>query len=115
MAVDCIFCKIVAGEIPSTRLYQDESVTAFRDIHPVAPTHILIVPKKHLASINEVELQDELLVGHLFTVARKLAEQEKIQQSGYRLILNTGPDAGQEVFHLHLHLLGGQRMRHPMG
>jgi len=115
MSVDCIFCKIVTGEIPSTRVYQDELVTAFRDIHPAAPTHILIVPNKHLASTNELEMQDEAMVGHLFSVARKLAEQEKIQDSGYRLIINTGPDAGQVVFHLHLHLLGGQHMRHPMG
>ena len=112
---DCIFCKIIAGDIPSTKLYQDEMVTAFRDIHPAAPTHVLIVPNRHLASINEVEAQDEALIGHLFTVARKLAEQEGIQETGYRLIINTGPDSGQVVFHLHLHLLGGHRMRHPMG
>ncbi len=115
MSGDCIFCKIVSGEIPSTGVYKDGLVTAFRDIHPAAPTHILIVPNKHLASINELEEQDESLVGHLFTVARKLAEQEKIKDSGYRLIVNTGPNAGQEVFHLHLHLLGGHHMRYPMG
>ncbi len=115
MSNDCIFCKIVSGEIPSPKLYSDELVTAFRDIHPKAPTHILVVPNKHLASVNEVEPEDEAVVGRLFTAARKLAEQEGIAQSGYRLIVNTGANGGQEVFHLHLHLLGGQRMRHPMG
>jgi histidine triad (HIT) family protein len=115
MDPDCLFCKIVAGEIPGEKVYSDEQVTAFRDIHPVAPTHILIVPNKHLASTNEISAGDEQLVGHLFNVARQLADQEGIDESGYRLIINTGPDAGQVVFHLHLHLIGGHRMRHPMG
>lgn len=112
---DCIFCKIIADEIPSDRLYQDGRVTAFRDINPVAPTHILIVPNRHIASINELTKTDEQLVGQLFTTARQLAEQEGIQESGYRLIINTGNDGGQEVQHLHLHLIGGHKMRHPMG
>jgi len=112
---DCIFCKIIAGEIPSEKLYTDEQVTAFRDINPVAPTHILIVPNRHIASNNEVTSEDEALVGHLFTTARQLAEQEGIDQSGYRLIINTGPDGGQIVYHLHLHLIGGHKMRYPMG
>jgi histidine triad (HIT) family protein len=112
---DCIFCKIIAGEIPSDRLYQDGRVTAFRDINPVAPIHILIVPNRHIASINELTKTDEQLVGQLFTTARQLAEQEGIQESGYRLIINTGEDGGQEVQHLHLHLIGGHKMRHPMG
>lgn len=112
---DCIFCKIIAGEIPSSRLYQDEEVTAFRDINPVAPTHILIVPNRHIASVNDLSASDERLVGRLFTVARQLAEEQGIHESGYRLIINTGKDGGQEVLHLHLHLMGGHRMRHPMG
>jgi len=111
----CIFCKIIAGEAPGDILYQDDQVTAFRDIHPVAPTHVLVVPNQHIASVNELEAEDEALVGHLFTVARQLAEQEGILDSGYRLIVNTGPHGGQVVYHLHLHLIGGQRMRHPMG
>jgi histidine triad (HIT) family protein len=111
----CLFCKIIAGEIPSQKLFQDEQVTAFRDIHPVAPTHVLIIPNKHIASVNELAPEDEKVVGYLFTVAKKLAEQEGIRDTGYRLILNTGPHAGQEVFHLHLHLIGGQKMRYPMG
>ncbi len=115
MTNDCIFCKIIAGEIPSTQVYQDEQVTAFHDIHPVAPTHILIIPNKHIPAINDLAPGDEQLVGHLFTTAKELAGQAGITESGYRLIINTGPDGGQEVFHLHLHLIGGQKMRHPMG
>jgi len=113
--MECIFCKIVDGQAPSEMLYQDEQVTAFRDIHPVAPTHVLIIPNHHVASVNDLTAEDEQVIGHLFSVARMLAEQEGIHQSGYRLIVNTGPHAGQLVFHLHLHLIGGQRMRYPMG
>ncbi len=112
---DCIFCKIISGEIPSPHIYHDQQVTAFRDIHPVAPVHVLIVPNEHIPSNNDLDAGHEALVGHLFTVAAKLAEQEGIAQSGYRLIVNNGPDAGQEVFHLHLHLIGGHKMRYPMG
>jgi len=112
---DCIFCKIVAGEIPSSQIYADDLVTAFRDINPSAPTHVLIVPNRHIASVNDLKTEDEPLVGHLFMVAQQIAAQEGIDASGYRLIINSGPDGGQEVFHLHLHLLGGQRMRYPMG
>ena len=112
---DCIFCKIVAKEIPTDFLYRDELVTAFRDIHPVAPTHILIIPNKHIASNNAVSEEDEPLLGRLFTTARKLAEEEGIDESGYRMILNTGSHGGQVVFPLHLHLIGGQKMKHPMG
>jgi histidine triad (HIT) family protein len=114
-AGECTFCKIIAGEIPSELEFSDEQVTAFRDINPVAPTHILIVPNRHIPSTNQISAQDEALVGHMINVARQLAEKEAIQDSGYRLIINTGPDAGQVVFHLHLHLIGGQPMRHPMG
>jgi len=111
----CTFCKIISGQAPSKKLYQDELVTAFRDIHPVAPTHVLIVPNKHIASVNELTPQDEQVIGHLYTIARQIAEQEGIDQSGYRLIINTGYDGGQVIYHLHLHLIGGQRMRYPMG
>lgn len=115
MLDDCIFCKIVAGKSPSRQVYSDDLVTAFHDIHPVAPVHLLVVPNIHLASVNEITSQDETLVGHIVNVARLLANQFGIDQSGYRLILNTGPHAGQAVYHLHLHLIGGQRMRFPMG
>lgn len=115
MTNSCIFCKIVSGDARATILYRDEQVTAFRDSHPVAPTHILIVPNRHLESVGTLETEDEQLTGHLFTVARKLAEEEGIAKGGYRLIINTGSNGGQTIFHLHLHLIGGQRMRHPMG
>lgn len=115
MTDTCIFCKIVSNEAQATIVYRDEQVTAFRDIHPVAPTHILIVPNKHIESVNTLEAEDEQLMGHLFTTAGKLAKEEGIEKGGYRLITNTGIDGGQTVFHLHLHLIGGQRMRHPMG
>ena len=111
----CIFCNIIAGKNPSQMLYQDEQVSAFRDIHPVAPTHVLVVPNKHIASMNDLAPEDEPMIGHLFTVARQIAEEEGIAESGYRLIANTGPHAGQAVFHLHLHVIGGNRMRYPMG
>jgi histidine triad (HIT) family protein len=112
---DCVFCKIVKGQAPSQKLFQDERATAFRDIHPVAPTHVLVIPNKHIASLNDITEEDESLMGYLFSVARSIAEQEGISQTGYRLILNTGPHAGQAVFHLHLHVIGGHRMRFPMG
>ena len=111
----CTFCEIIAGKAPGEIVFRDELVTAFRDIHPVAPTHVLVVPNQHIASVNDLAPEDETLVGHLFTVARQLARQEGIDQTGYRLIVNTGPHGGQVVFHLHLHLIGGQRMRFPMG
>lgn len=115
MSDACIFCKIIAGEIPSQKVYSDELVTAFRDIQPAASTHLLIVPNRHIASANELTEADEAVTGRMMTVAKKLAVQEGIAENGYRLIVNTGPYAGQVVYHLHLHLLGGQKMRHPMG
>ena len=123
MTDSCIFCKIVStglnasvsNEVQATIIYRDEQVTAFRDAHPVAPTHILIVPNKHIESVGTLEAEDEQLMGHLFTVARKLADEEGIAKGGYRLITNTGPNGGQTIFPLHLHLIGGQRMRYPMG
>jgi histidine triad (HIT) family protein len=112
---DCIFCKIVKGEIAGNIVYNDEQVTAFRDINPAAPTHILIVPNKHIDSVNMMIVDDELLIGHLFTAAKNIAAKEGIADGGYRLIINTNADAGQTVFHIHLHLLGGGRMKNPMG
>jgi len=112
---DCIFCKIIAGELPSTNVFRDEQATAFRDLHPVAPTHILIVPNRHIDSVNTLTDDDEQLIGHLFTVAKRIAAQEGIAASGYRLVVNTNAHAGQSVFHIHLHLLGGARMKHMMG
>jgi histidine triad (HIT) family protein len=108
---ECIFCKIIAGKSPTELLYQDKLVSAFRDYRPVAPVHVLVVPNRHIASVNELSFEDETVMGHLFTVARQLARQEGIDQSGYRLVVNTGRHGGQGVFHLHLHLLGGRQMR----
>jgi histidine triad (HIT) family protein len=115
MSDSCIFCRIVSNQAKATIVYHDDQVTAFRDMHPVAPIHILIVPNKHIESVDTLEAQDEQVIGHIFTVARKLAIDEGIAQGGYRLVTNTGADSGQTVFHLHVHLIGGQRMRHPMG
>ena len=115
MTDSCIFCKIVSGEVKSAVVYRDDQVTAFRDINPVAPTHILIVPNRQIESVNTLKSEDEPLIGHLFSVASQLANEEGISKGGYRLITNTGVDGGQTVLHLHLHLIGGQRMRYPMG
>ncbi len=112
---DCIFCKIITGDIPSTRVFRDEQVTAFRDLNPAASTHILLVPNKHIDSVNMLINGDEQLIGHLFTTAKQLAAQEGIAEGGYRLIINTNAHAGQTVFHIHLHLLGGAPMKYPMG
>jgi histidine triad (HIT) family protein len=112
---DCIFCRIIKGDIPSTNVFCDDQVTAFRDINPAAPTHILIVPNKHIDSVNVLASEDEQLIGHLVKVAGQLAAKEGIEEDGYRLIINTGVHAGQTVFHIHLHLLGGKPMKHPMG
>jgi histidine triad (HIT) family protein len=112
---DCIFCKIITGDIPSTNVFRDEQVTAFRDLNPAAPTHILLVPNKHIDSINTLTTDDEQLIGHLFTTAKQLASQEGIAEGGYRLIINTNAHAGQTVFHIHLHLLGGAPLKYPMG
>lgn len=112
---DCLFCRIVKGEIPSTNVFRDEQATAFRDINPAAPTHILIVPNEHIDSVNTLADDDEQLIGHLFTIAKRLAAQEGIHEGGYRLIMNTNAHAGQTVFHIHLHLLGGAPLKYPMG
>ncbi len=108
--LNCSFCKIVAGQAPAKILYRDDLVTAFWDARPIAPVHVLIVPNEHIRSINEVTAEHESLLGHLDTVAGRLARELKVDQSGYRLVINTGPDAGQSIFHLHMHLIGGRRM-----
>ena len=105
-----IFSKIIDGELPADIVYRDDLVTCFRDINPVAPTHILIVPNCEIASVNDFEETDERLAGHMLLVARRLAREEGIAESGYRLILNCNRDGGQEVMHVHLHLVGGRRM-----
>jgi len=110
MAEETIFSKIIRQEIPAPLLYQDDLVSAFRDINPQAPTHILIVPNKVIPTVNDVTTEDEVALGRLFTVARKLAAEEGCDESGYRLVVNCNRDGGQEVFHLHMHLLGGKRI-----
>lgn len=110
MAEETIFRKIINKEIPSDMLYQDDYITAFRDISPQAPVHILVIPNKLIPTANDIEIDDELLVGKMFTVAKQLAKQEGIDQSGYRLIMNCNDDGGQEVYHIHLHLLGGRKL-----
>ena len=110
MAEDTIFAKFFRREIPADILYQDDLVTAFRDIHPQAPVHVLIVTNRVIPTVNDVEPADEPALGRLFTVAAKLAKELGIAESGYRLIVNCNRDAGQEVFHLHMHLLGGRRL-----
>ncbi len=109
--MDCIFCKIISGESPSKILHRDGLVTAFRDIHPITSTHILIVTNRHIDSVNDLAPEDESLVGHMVLVAKSLAAQEGIAAPGYRLIINTGAHGGQSVFHLHLHLIGGKLAR----
>lgn len=110
MTVETIFSKIIRQEIPTPLLYQDELVSAFRDIAPRANTHILIVPNKLIPTVNDVSEADELTMGRMITVAKKLAKEEGIDEKGYRLIINCNSDGGQEVFHIHMHLLGGQQL-----
>jgi histidine triad (HIT) family protein len=111
---DCLFCKIIAGEIPSKKVYEDDKVFAFEDIQPVAPTHVLIVPKRHFAGLKEAEASDAEIIGYCHLIAAQLGRERKIEE-GYRTVLNVGPRSGQSVFHLHLHLIGGRDMKWPPG
>ena len=108
--MDCIFCKIIAGEIPSTKVYEDDRVLAFRDINPMAPTHVVVVPKEHFSCANEINDDNCGVIGHLFTVIPQIAAKEGIKESGYRVINNCGDDAGQTVKHIHFHVLGGKKL-----
>ena len=110
MRPDCIFCKIIAGQAPAEIVYHDDLATAFQNLNPIAPIHLLVVPNRHIESVNTAGTEDEPMLGYLVSVARRLAVENGIDQSGYRLIINTGPDAGQSVFHLHLHLIGGRHL-----
>lgn len=111
---DCIFCKIAAGELGTPFLYEDDQVVAFRDINPVAPVHILVIPKRHIPSVDDVTEADNLLIGHIFQVIRQLAENENLK-NGYRIVNNCGEEGGQTVHHLHFHLLGGRNLQWPPG
>ncbi len=112
--MDCIFCQIVAGKLPSEILYQDEEVIAFHDIRPLAPTHVLIIPKKHIPSLAELTDAEMSLIGHMAKVANQLAKQAGIVESGYRLVISSGEQGGQIVPHLHMHLLGGRKLSDKM-
>lgn len=112
---DCLFCGIVEGRVKGDVVYRDESVVAFRDIRPRAPVHILIVPRKHVATILDLDVNDQTLIGQIFLVIAKLAREQGIAESGFRVVVNSGVDAGQTVFHLHFHLLGGRPFGWPPG
>jgi histidine triad (HIT) family protein len=113
--MDCIFCKIVEGEIPSTKVYEDEEIIAFRDINPQAPVHIVIIPRKHIASLSDLSQRDSALVGRMVTIANKLAKVEGIADKGYRVVINCGKEGGQLVPHLHMHLVGGRQLSDQVG
>lgn len=107
---DCLFCKIVKGEIPSNKVYEDEEILAFKDINPAAPVHILVIPKKHITSLAYLGKEDEALIGRIYTVINQIAEEQRVKEKGYRVIVNCGKDGGQEVMHLHFHLLAGKQL-----
>jgi histidine triad (HIT) family protein len=115
LSADCLFCRIAGGEIPAKIIHEDADVVAFRDIDPKAPTHVLVIPRRHVASAEELEDADAALLGRLVLTASAIAQSEGISSQGYRLVLNTGANGGQSVFHLHVHLLGGRRMTWPPG
>ena len=112
---DCLFCKIIAGEIPGEFVHQDELCVVIRDINPQAPTHVLIIPREHLESLDEASHKDEAMLGHLLRVGARIANDEGLSESGYRSVVNTGAGAGQSVFHFHVHVLGGRPMHWPPG
>ena len=107
---DCIFCKIANKEIPSEIVYEDDEVIAFNDIHPLAPIHVLIIPKKHISSLLDISENDRVLIGKIYEIINKIAEEKNIKEQGFRVVVNCGRDAGQEVKHLHFHLLGGKKL-----
>lgn len=115
MPADCLFCKIVAHEIPASIVYEDERLVAFNDINPQAPTHVLLVPKAHIATLNDLSAADDLIVGELVRRAAAIAKERGLSAGGFRTVFNTNREAGQTVFHVHLHLLGGRTMHWPPG
>jgi histidine triad (HIT) family protein len=112
---NCLFCKILAGDIPADIVYESDTAIAFRDINPKAPTHVLIIPRKHISTINDIEEDDQTIVGSLYSAAREIAAAEGIADEGYRAVMNCNEGAGQTVFHIHLHLLGGRALTWPPG
>lgn len=113
--MDCIFCNIVAGKIPSDIIYQDEEVIAFRDINPQSPVHLLVIPRKHFTSLTDLTEEEKPLMGHMITIANQLAKDEGIADTGYRLVINCGRQGGQLVPHLHLHVMGGRQLSGQLG
>ncbi len=111
----CIFCRIVAGEMPTALLYEDEECMAFRDLNPQAPVHLLVIPREHVESLDDVGLKDEPMLGHLMRIASRIANDQGLAENGYRTVINTGASAGQSVFHLHVHVLGGRPLSWPPG
>ena len=107
---DCVFCKIIKGEIPTEKVYETDEILAFKDIHPAAPIHILVVPKKHISMLTDLKPEDEALIGKIYTTINEIAEQEGFKKQGYRVIANCGKDSGQEVMHIHFHVLGGKKL-----
>jgi len=112
---ECVFCKMVDGEIQPEVVYENEAVLAFKDINPQAPVHVLVIPRKHIASLNDLEPEHDVLVGEMYLAAKKVAQLTGIAEAGYRTVMNCGPQAGQTVFHLHLHVLGGRALGWPPG
>ncbi len=115
MGEDCIFCKIAAGEIPSEVVYEDDHVKAFNDINPLAPVHVVIIPRKHIATLNDATAEDGGLLGNMLLAAAKVARIKGVDERGYRVVFNVNPEGGQVIFHLHLHVLGGRKMNEPPG
>jgi len=115
MTQPCVFCRIAAGQIPAQVVYRDDRATVFKDIQPQASTHLLVIPNEHIGSLSEADQVDPALLGHLLRVAAHVALEAGVDQTGYRVVTNVGPDSGQSVFHLHLHVLGGNRLRLPLG
>lgn len=113
--MECLFCRIIKGEIPAKIIYQDDHVAAFEDINPQAPNHLLVVPQKHIATLNDLHSEDNELIGHMVQTAKMLAKQLNIADDGYRVVMNCNAGAGQTVFHIHLHLLGGRQFVWPPG
>jgi len=113
--MDCIFCQIAAGKIPTEFIYQDESIVAFRDINPISPTHIIIIPREHIPSLADLSEEQTPLMGHMVKIANQLAREEGVAEKGYRLSVNSGPEGGQVVPHLHLHLVGGRKLSDKIG
>ena len=110
MEENCVFCKIIKGEIPSSKVYEDEEILAFKDINPAAPIHILVIPKKHIKSLAEMQEGEEKIIAKIYKVINEIAEKQDFKEKGYRVIVNCGKDGGQEVEHLHFHLLGGKEL-----